>query len=117
MRIPIRLDKESVEIINQYKEYLLDKNLYPGLNLTYGNIISIAVKQTSQSNWDDILKIKFKAKDLSFNKINTTLNIRQDTLDNILNLKNYFSEMMGVNKITLTFIIYLILKGALLKVR
>lgn len=117
MRLSVRLAKETIEGINELKEILEKDGLYTGLNLTNGFVVNQAYQETKNSDWKTIIETKRIPKnnvDKRNLELKTNLNLSQEVIDGINELKKELPEYLEVSYVTTSYVIRLIIRGALL---
>jgi len=117
MRLSVRLAKETIQGINELKEILERDVLYTGLNLTNGFVVNQAYQETKNCDWETIIKKKRIPKnnvDKRNLELKTNLNLSQEVLDGITELKKELPVYLDVSYVTTSYVIRLIIKGALL---
>lgn len=117
MRLSVRLAKETIQGINELKEILERDSLYTGLNLTNGFVVNQAYQETKNSNWKTIIETKRIPQnnvDKRNLELKTNLNLSQEVVDGINELKKELPDYLYVSYVTTSYVIRLIIRGALL---
>lgn len=118
MRLSVRLAKETLDGIHELKEILKKDDLYTGLKLTNGFVVKKAYQETKGSNWEDVLKAERVPKNNVNEKkleLKTNLNLSQEVIDGINELKKILPNYLTVSYVTTSFVIRIIIRAALLK--
>jgi len=117
MRLSVRLAKETLHGINELKEILGRDSLYTGLNLTNGFVVNKAYQETKNSDWKTIIETKRVPQqnvDKKPLEVKTNLTLSQEVIDGINELKKEIPSYLDVSYVTTSYIIRLIIRGALL---
>lgn len=119
MRLAVRLARETKSGINELKEILKNEPLYSGLNLTNGFVVNQAYLETKESDWEMVIKNPRIPKDNIDKKnleLQTNLDLSQDTIDGINELKRILPQYLPkVSYVTTSYVIRIIVRSALLK--
>ena len=115
MKLSVRLARETIHGINELKEILDKEDRYKGTSLTNGFVVNQAYEETKEINWEDVISVKRIPKDSKeILEVKTNLTLSQATIDGINELKKELPQYLDVSYVTTSFVIRLIIRGALL---
>lgn len=119
MRLGVRLAAETKNGINELKTILKNEKEYEGLNITNGFAVNRAFIETKGSDWEKIIKspeIITKNVDKKNLNIQTNLDVSQETIDEINELKKVFPKYLPqISYVTTSYVIRIVIRSALLK--
>lgn len=117
MRLSVRLGVETRENIRELKKEMQNSGEYENLKLTNGYILNQAytecIPHSSNNFWKDILQFNSEIKERQSVKIRTDLQISEKTMEGISELKLIIAKLTNTNYITTSFIIKMIVTGAI----
>lgn len=115
MKLSVRLARETIHGINELKDILEKEDRYKGTSLTNGFVVNQAYEETKKINWEDVISAKRIPKDnKEILEVKTNLTLSQATIDGINELKQELPQYLDVSYVTTSFVIRLIIRGALL---
>ncbi|EAC9603103.1 hypothetical protein KEB92_001471 [Listeria monocytogenes] len=116
MKLSVRLARETIHGINELKNLLEKEDRYKGTSLTNGFVVNQAYDETKDTaNWKKVIKtIRHPKDDKEILEVKTNLTLSQATIDGINDLKKIFPEYLDVSYVTTSFVIRIIIRGALI---